>query len=169
MFRNLLRAAMLLAFVFVLGLIVMPSVFVPAALAATAATAPPIAVNFSPIINVVVEILAAFLMLLLSWVVTLIADRLKLSKDSAIRAYLSSAVDNAIQYGKQKAEAAGAGATVKIDNQVVGHAVDYLVAHVPDALAHFGLTPDKVANLVKARAGWLTSDTPLAATVSAAL
>ena len=40
---------------------------------------------------------------------------------------------------------------VDVDNTIVASTLVYLRQNVPDALAHFGLTEAKVAELVKAR------------------
>ncbi|TXG98579.1 MAG: hypothetical protein E6R08_04020 [Nevskiaceae bacterium] len=77
--------------------------------------------------------------------------------DNAVRNYLDPAIDKAVAYGQLKVtQAAGDKAEIDIHNETIAHAVNYLLARVPDALAHFGLNVDDVKEMVEARVGsWL--------------
>ncbi|TXH34821.1 MAG: hypothetical protein E6Q98_18240 [Rhodospirillaceae bacterium] len=77
--------------------------------------------------------------------------------DNAVRNYLDPAIDKAVAYGQLKVtQAAGDKAEIDIHNETIAHAVNYLLARVPDALEHFGLDAAAVEQMVEARVGsWL--------------
>lgn len=72
-----------------------------------------------------------------------------LISDDFIRAYLIEALDKGINLAKTKVYENKI--TVNVDNTIGKIVLEYLQKHTPDALAHFGLTEDKVQEMVKAR------------------
>ncbi len=82
-----------------------------------------------------------------------LAQKTKLELDDHTRAYLDQALERAVQYAQSSAERLVGPAASEIDvhNAVVAHAVNYAVDRVPDALAHFGLTPEALTGMVEAR------------------
>lgn len=72
-----------------------------------------------------------------------------LLSDDVIRTYLNDVLDKAINLAKAKV--AEQKITINVDNAIAAFVLDYLQKHVPDALAHFGLTEAKVQEMVKAR------------------
>lgn len=110
-------------------------------------------VDVQPIIDAVVGALAALLLAVGTWAAKMLGDRLGLAKDSEVRGYLETAIQSGIGWGKEKALALGHKDFAKIDvrNQVVAAAVSYVVKATPDALRRFGLTDDRLRELVLAR------------------
>lgn len=109
-------------------------------------------VDLSPLLNQLIEAAGLVVMALASWALVYLKNRFKIDVDDKTRAYLSDAIDNAIKYAEQKTESTlDPIAKVDTKNAKVAVAVDYVVAHVPDAVAHFGLTPDALARLVTAK------------------
>lgn len=82
-----------------------------------------------------------------------LAQRTKLDLDDHTRAYLDQALERAVQYAQSSAErlVGPAASVIDVHNAVVAHAVNYAVDRVPDALAHFGLTPEALTGMVEAR------------------
>jgi hypothetical protein len=82
-----------------------------------------------------------------------LAQRTKLDLDDHTRAYLDQALERAVQYAQSSAErlVGPAASAIDVHNAVVAHAVNYAVDRVPDALAHFGLTPEALTGMVEAR------------------
>lgn len=76
--------------------------------------------------------------------------------DEAVRIAVYEAIDFAI--GAAKLNAKERFGVVQIDNRFVEYAVEYVINAVPDSLEHFGITPDGVAERVKARIGLLLED-----------
>jgi hypothetical protein len=82
-----------------------------------------------------------------------LAQKTKLELDDHTRAYLDQALERAVQYAQSSAErlVGPAASAIDVHNAVVAHAVNYAVDRVPDALAHFGLTPEALTGMVEAR------------------
>jgi hypothetical protein len=64
------------------------------------------------------------------------------------------AVENAIQFGVDfavvKTKESGA-LTVKVDNKLIVTALEYIKASIPQALTRFGITDDRLADMIRAR------------------
>ena len=92
-----------------------------------------------------------------------IQNRFKLSAleiDDATRATVDQGLEKALGYGiaQLHAEAAaltGGGLTIDVKSQILKSAASFALDHIPDALAHFGITPDQLAGMVEARLGML--------------
>jgi len=69
--------------------------------------------------------------------------------DEVIRTYLNEAIQNGIKFATNKVKETDL--VVTFDNKFVGLAVDYVADRVPDALKRFGITPEKLADMVRAR------------------
>ncbi len=108
-------------------------------------------IDLSPLTSVGIEILAAVLLALGSYGVYRLNKWLGLKADSEVRTYLDMALYRAVEYGKGQANAKAGKMTVKTSNEVVTAAVTYAVAAVPDALERFGITPEKLADMIRAR------------------
>lgn len=72
-----------------------------------------------------------------------------LVSDGIVRDYLNEVLDRAINFAKAKV--AKQKITVDTDNVIAGIVYEYLKNSVPDALKHFNLTEEKVAQIVQAR------------------
>ena len=78
--------------------------------------------------------------------------KLKLGADNEVRAYLERALASGVNYAANRAREQGQDlSTIDVRNTTVREAVSYVVAHTPDALARFNVTPDALAELVRAR------------------
>lgn len=116
-------------------------------LPAFAADVSPTAVDFSPILTQLIELVALLLAAVVAWAISRLQAYLRkkigLDIDAQMRAVIDGAVNNAIAFGAAKAkELAAANATIDVKNAQLKLAADYVVAHAPDALAHFGVTPE---------------------------
>jgi hypothetical protein len=69
--------------------------------------------------------------------------------DEVIRTYLNEAIQNGIKFATNKVKETDL--VVTFDNKFVGLAVDYIADRVPDALKRFEITPEKLADMIKAR------------------
>lgn len=72
-----------------------------------------------------------------------------LVSDEMVRGYLNPAIEKAINLAKAKVYEQKI--TINVDNAIGKFVLEYLQQHTPDALAHFGLTEEKVQEMVKAR------------------
>jgi hypothetical protein len=109
-------------------------------------------VELSQLLQVLLEFLAAGLLVAVPWVGAKILGLVKLSKDEKMRALVETGLFNAIQYAKsQLAEKLKSGVSVEIKNETVNVAVGYAVSHIPDALRHFEITPELLKEKLEAR------------------
>lgn len=72
-----------------------------------------------------------------------------LVSDDLVRSYLNPAIEKGINLAKAKVYEQRI--TINVDNAIGKFVLEYLQQHTPDALAHFGLTEEKVQEMVKAR------------------
>lgn len=110
-------------------------------------------VDLSPLIQTGLEFAAAALSALALWLGWKIKGWLKLKEDSEIRAYLDTALQNGIAYGLERVKAAGADwkVSIHVKDEAIGHAANYVVSRVPDALKRFNITPMALQDLIRAR------------------
>ena len=85
---------------------------------------------------------------------------LHVKMDDSTRSYLSHALENGISYAMSEvAKVEGKHGVVAGSSAIEAMAIDYALKHVPDALDHFGITPEGLSRLVKARmATWLPDE-----------
>ena len=105
-----------------------------------------------PLLNLLLAAASAAVLTVVPPVIKWVLQKVKLDgllSDDVVRGYLEKALQNAIALAR--AEVAKQKLTADIDNAIVVLVLGYLRQNVPDALAHFGLTEAKVAELVKAR------------------
>ena len=108
------------------------------------------------------QIVGAALLGVGTWALSRLATHLGIASDDAVRGYLEDALRNALAFGEKQVAARLAGKQPSpVDLRVIEtEAVAYVMAHVPDALARFKLTPEAVERLVRARLDGLP-DAPL--------
>jgi hypothetical protein len=115
------------------------------------------AVDLSPLLQVLIDYvagpLAAVMSALLLAILSRYLKKLGLENDEKVRIYLNDALQNGIEFALNKARlsAGGARLTVDLHNETAAVAARYVLDKVPDAIKHFGITPEKVEELVKAR------------------
>lgn len=120
---------------------------------ALAADAAPAGLDLRPLIDTVAQLLIAGVSAVGIWVARLAAAKLRIQADSEAAAALERAIVNGINLGGHKVADL---VTAKlppllIQNQMVADAASYVVGTMPDTIKRFGLTPEKVQDLVRAR------------------
>ena len=80
-------------------------------------------------------------------------QKTQLDLDAHTRAYLDQALERAVTFGELQVHqfADRALSDVDVHDRAVAHAVNYVIDRVPDALAHFGITPQALTAMVEAR------------------
>jgi hypothetical protein len=84
------------------------------------------------------------------WLIVLLNRKLGLSIDDSMRSSLQTAATNAAglvlnQFGNRLS-----GVKIDVKNELIADAVNYVLQAAPDAVAHFGLTPDLIAQKILA-------------------
>jgi hypothetical protein len=95
-------------------------------------------------------IVGAVVFVLAGWVLAIGTKKLGISIDDSMRNSLQTAARNAAglllnQLGNQLS-----GKVIDVKNPLVAQAANYVITHAPDAIDHFGLTPDVIAEKVLA-------------------
>lgn len=109
-------------------------------------------IDLTPLMDLGIEILTAVVLALGGWVLAWLGRKLKLGADNEVRAYLERALASGVNYAANLARERGQDLSLlEVRNATVRDAVSYVVAHTPGALARFGVTPDALAELVRAR------------------
>jgi hypothetical protein len=155
-----------------------------AALAASLCCSPNLAfaadtvVDFSSIVGLLTQLIGATLAALavpLFWYgVTTLKNHFGLSQlaiDARTRAIVDQGLQKALGYAIAKVQEFTAAKPLAVDvkSEVIKHAVDFALTHIPDALAHFGLDdPKKLAQTIEARLGILAMQTSTQAASPAA-
>lgn len=131
-----------------------------------------VTIDWSPLVTVAVQALAGLVLALGGWAITRLMAKLKVDKDDKIRGYLTTALNNAVDYGLEQSKTlvTGAHLDTTIKNQVVGSAVAYALQHVPDAVNKFadGNPEAFVQRRVEAILGARTNDVATQVAVAAA-
>ena len=110
------------------------------------------AIDMAPMVDTAASLLSAMLLAGGLWVIRRALAWLQLSEDEKVRAYLETALQNAITFARNRVVAGGAEhAQIEVRNQVVAEATSYIVARVPDALKRFGIDEEAARDLVLAR------------------
>ena len=96
----------------------------------------------------------------------------QLAIDASTRAIVDQGLQKAVGYAVAKVHEFTAGKPLAVDvkSELIKHAVDFALTHIPDALAYFGLDdPQKLAQTIEARLGILAMQTSTQARSPAAL
>lgn len=99
----------------------------------------------------VVEIAGALILAFVTWLSSWLRATFKVSLDAAHRAALHSALENGARLVLEKLDTAVAGRNVPAGHPLVAIGVEYALKYSPDAVAYFGLTPERVGELLRAK------------------
>lgn len=122
-------------------------------------------VDFGPVIdlafNFFVAVFTALVPVAGAWIALRLNKSLGLSIDAKQREVIEQGLSRAIGFGLEQARAHLPNASaVDVKSVAVAQAVTYAQAFIPGALSHFGITPDKLAQMVAARFTVATASTP---------
>jgi hypothetical protein len=107
-----------------------------------------------PFLDLGVQTLAAVALSLGSAVCLWLLKKLRLDSDATVRGYLLDALAGAVAFGEARVRArlGGAAPMGAAEWREAGlHAATYVAGRVPDALKHFRITPEGLAQLIEAR------------------
>jgi uncharacterized membrane protein len=101
-----------------------------------------------PYLLAIVSVLATAIV---GWLAELLRRKFNLDIDAAHREALQTALTNAAGLLIGKAGSAIANKTLDLKSSVLAEAVNYVLHAVPDAIRHFGITPEAVAEKLQAK------------------
>lgn len=105
---------------------------------------------WSGIVPYIVAAIGALISAAVGWLIYLVNKKLGISIDDSMRSSLQTAATNAAGLVLNKLGNQLAGTKIDVKNQYVAEAVNYVLTAAPDAIKHFGLTPDLVAQKILA-------------------
>jgi hypothetical protein len=105
-----------------------------------------------PLLDAILQLVAAAVLMLGGFVLLRLRQWLMLRADAEVRAYLTAALDRAVEFGLGEARRSVTGADLAKRPHVAAEiARDYVQRRVPDALAHFGIETADLDQLIRAR------------------
>lgn len=123
------------------------------------------ALHIQDLLQTIIGIVFGAIAGLLAWgvgsVISLVRKKTGLEIDDNIRSYLETALQNGLNWAQLKVlEEAKDIKDPEVKSELLADAANYVLDKVPDAVDHFGLTPDRMLELIEARLPSLYTDTP---------
>jgi hypothetical protein len=132
---------------------------VPPAFAADAVAG--YSVDLSPLVTTVISFAIAALTAGLGWAAQRLLAAVHLSNDARVRQFLDEVMKLALSWAQEHAARAGSNLShVQVRQQLVADALNYVKTSAPDALQRFGITPDRLQQMLEARLGVVVADPP---------
>ncbi|MCH7870678.1 MAG: hypothetical protein IID33_03160 [Planctomycetes bacterium] len=111
-------------------------------------------IDLTPVLGIVIDLLAAALMTLGGWALAKLGRKFGLEADDQVRIYLGEALAGGIGWAKEQARKRSEDiAHIEVRSKLVAEAANYVIERVPDALKRFGLDRERIEKLVEARLG----------------
>lgn len=101
------------------------------------------------------------LMTLIGWGAALLRRYVGIQLDSGHRAALHSAAMTGVRMALSQLSTSGAQLTVDTRSEIIAGAVRWMRTSVPEAIAYFGLPPERLAALAESKAAEVLGQTPL--------
>lgn len=156
-FKMLARAAIGVGFILIalLGFTLLATAQEAGASAAT--------VDFGPLATIAIEIVAPIVVTVLgglaTWVLAKVGKSTGLRIDSEHRSAIEQGLGRAVGYAITKLEdRAKGGIPINLRNEAIATASRYALESVPGALEHFGVTSDRLSEMIEARLEGLLID-----------
>lgn len=111
-------------------------------------------IDLTPVLGIVIDLLAAALMTLGGWALARLGRKFGLEADDQVRIYLGEALAGGIGWAKEQARKRSEDVShIEVRSKLVAEAANYVIERVPDALRRFGLDRERIEKLVEARLG----------------
>lgn len=111
-------------------------------------------IDLAPLFNqVVLPIMGAIAVPIGAWAAKRIADLAHVQMTEKRAQAIEIAIQNGVSYGLSQVQqhVAGKGLTLNVKNEVIDHAVSYVLPKVPDTLKKLGITPAGLSERIEAR------------------
>lgn len=108
-------------------------------------------IELAPLFELVFGLLGVVLMTVAVWVAKRIGDKFKLDTDSEVRYLIDSVAYSAVNFALIQLKQKGQKFTPSVHNEVVANAVNYVIRSAPEALAYFGITEQRLREIIEAR------------------
>lgn len=108
-------------------------------------------IDLAPLMEAALTLLGTILSAVALWVGAAIRTKFKFAADFDAGQILDAAIHRGIDYARKTIIGADGKMTVQVSNAIVALAVRYVVDKLPDTLRHFGLTEDKLREMILSR------------------
>lgn len=108
-------------------------------------------IEFATLYTYVIGLLSIALLTVATWAVSKLGTKFNLDNNEALRNLIEDAIHAAINFAIQKLHEQGKRFTIETEKESLAMIVNYVINSIPEALAHFGITPERVEEMVKAR------------------
>lgn len=115
-------------------------------------------IDFSPVLSDVLTVLMGLISLGALWlgkrVDKWLTEKTKTEvtfAEDLIRKYLNDALSKSLDLALSKLEATGDWTKIQTKSLVLAEAANYVIKTVPDALSHFGITQERLLEMLEAR------------------
>lgn len=108
-------------------------------------------VELFPVVQYFTEIVLAVLAAVAVWVGTKFREKLRVDEESRLNHVINEAINAALGFAAVKFEEQGKRLTYSTKNEFKATAAQYVVKGVPKALTYFGLTVERVEEMIESR------------------
>lgn len=108
----------------------------------------------------ITELVGIFVAGVLGYLATLVKAKFGLDIEAKHREALQTALTNAAGLLIAKGDGLAAGINFDVKNPIVAEAVNYALKGAPDAMKYFGLTPERVRDMLAAKVGVVIAVAP---------
>jgi len=108
-------------------------------------------IDFTPLIEYGITFIVAILGVVGTWALAKIKDKFKIDAESELSYRLDTIVWNAIDFAEQRLHRDGKTYTRETENELIANAANYVVNSAPEILGFFGITPERLAEIIEAR------------------
>lgn len=109
----------------------------------------PVSLFLDPVRPYVAEVATIVIAGLVGWLGRRIHTLTGLNIEARHREALQSALENGARLVLDRVARSAGGKVVPLGNTVLGDGVEYVLRSVPDAVQHFGLSPERVGELIR--------------------
>lgn len=124
---------------------------VAGALAQDASTSVPVSSIVDIFMPYLMEAAYALIAAAVGWLLVKWTKLTGLSIEASHRDALQTALKNAVNFGLNKLEDKADKASIDVKSAVLAAGIDYVLKSVPDAVKFFGLSPERLADLLEAK------------------
>lgn len=104
-------------------------------------------INFAPLVDSIVALAAAAVFALAGVIGRMIHARTGIELDLKHNSILNESIEKGVAY----AHSISKDLSVSTKNDLIGAAANYVIKGAPDALNHFGITPERLTEMIEAR------------------
>jgi hypothetical protein len=108
-------------------------------------------IDLTPIMGIIVEVLIVVIGVMGTYLIHKVKKHFDIVDNGAMNSLLNEAVDRGMDYAEVQLRKAGKDVSIKTSNEAVEVAANYIIKGVPKVIAEFGLTEERIKEIVESR------------------